>query len=242
MKSEDCHDFLINKLWENYKNIDDRRRRAFYYLYYAIIIFGIIALAPISNGKIITFGLEVEYYLAILLGPSVILILFNSYVYLCAHSFISSICYFNELKKKNYNDFINLGFSFGRLSNTLKIRDITENLNIFKFPLIESSEWDSSLSKLYKILSRLLVNLIILLTLIIPFGIYGYYTIWFNRFDMNQMCINICHTLHIFYYVMGSSFILTPLYFFCRVKPFRIIQRSTYLTENIDFKRGIKTK
>ena len=235
MESTNCHDFLIDKLWENYNSIDERRRKSFYYLYYSVIIFGILAIAPVTNGKINIFGLEIDYYIAIMFCPSVILVLYNSYVYLCAHSLIANVTYLNELKKKNYDDFKTLGFSFVKLSNCLKIRDVTENINFFRFPLIESKEWDNSINSLFKFLARLLVNPILLLTLIIPFIVYLYYTIWFYNLDTSKLDINLCNVLLLSYYVLGLSFILTPIYFYQRVNPFRIIQRSIYKEENKEF-------
>lgn len=237
MDTKECNNYLTEKLWDAYKVTNSRRAKSFYYLYIAMLVFGIIILAPVKDGAIEIFSIKIQYHIAIMFSPAVILILYNSFLFLSAHTILLHVQFTKQLYEINCDTFKKLDYSFTKLLLSTRIKDLTELLNFFKFPYIESLEWESSLSPIVKKIKRFVLNFMLILILVIPTIIY--ILLIKSYLDLEVELVNnyISSLLLWFYFFIGSSFILSPIFFLQRVKPHRKYLKEKYKIENEEYSK-----
>ena len=240
MDTNECNNYLIEKIWDAYKVINSRRIRSFYYLYIAMLVFGIIILAPVKDGAIEIFSIKIQYHIAIMFSPAVILILYNSFLFLSAHTILLHVQFTTQLYESNNDTFKKLEYSFLKLLFSTRIKDLTEILNFFKFPYIESLEWEASLSPIVKKTKRIILNFMLILTLVIPTVVYIMLIKSYIDLEIELVNNYINKLLLWFYFFVGSSFILSPIFFLQRVKPYNKYLKEKYKIENEEYSKSTK--
>ncbi|WP_421898038.1 hypothetical protein [Marinoscillum sp.] len=230
------NDILLQRLWNSYETVTNRRRKAFFALYYSIIVIAILVISPVDDGKIKFFTFEFESWILTVFSPAIILVLINNYLYLSSHTVVSYSNYLEEFTFQNKDQLSNREYSFTQLYNSFRLRDVTTNLNLFNFPAKESLAWDNGISKRLKLIATPLINLTILLTYLIPFSIYVFLLKWNFDLDLELITGNQKTAILSFYILLGLSFVVGPIYFFGRVKRHKKKIDGYFLEDNEKFR------
>jgi len=228
-------DLILERLWHSYETITGRRRKAFFALYYSIIIISILVISPVDDGKIKFFTFEFQSWILVIFSPAIILGLMNNYLYLCSHTVVSYSNYLEEFIKQNSSELLETEYSFTHLYNSLRIRDVTTNLNLFNFPASISLAWDEGINRWLKRIATPLINFTILLTYVIPLFIYAFLIKW--NLDIDIILINgtLKSAILFFYILLGSSFVIAPIYFFGRVRKHKNRIDNSFKKDNEEF-------
>jgi len=217
--------FLLDKLWEVYKTTDDRRRKAFYYLFSSMTIFTFLWISGKGEIELPLLKTKVDLFIALTLTPIFIFLLTVRYLYLCTHSIRSRITYFQYLLEAHKEEFKCFDITFTKLVGMLIYRDLTENLNIFHFPVKYSKEWDASMSVSISRISKFLTNVVLLLTVGIPIFSYMMAIFWFALNYKSHLSEFMGILILIFYSFCCTLLLVSPIYFYYRVKEYRAFFR-----------------
>jgi hypothetical protein len=171
-------DFILERLWKSYELTDNRRRRSFYILFTSTIIFSLLWATKPTTFKLPLIGTEVSFFSAMVSGPAFILIFSISYYYLCAHSLQSSVLFHLHFWKCNLKWFDDMKMTFSHIHGIFKQKDVTSILNIYLLFTGSSVSWDKDVPYIIRIIARLFINTIIILSLLVPLIIYCGMTFW----------------------------------------------------------------
>lgn len=227
LPSELDNSFLLEKLWEVYKTTDDRRRKAFHYLYLAVILF---ILLPITERDtlILPFlpGTQLEAFIALSLVPVFMCFLLGRYIYLCGHSLRSQVVYLQHFQRCYAEQLSQLHYSLNWLQANLKLRDSTENLNCFHFPVKRPQDWER-----YGGLGRaliLLLNIAIAMSVIIPFIYYLAMVVWFGQHSTEHFTSQSRIGILVAYCLLGALLLFYSILMYFRVKEDREFFRQRF--------------
>jgi hypothetical protein len=190
-----------------------------------MIVFALFWLSKKEYFDLPLINVKVKMDLAIALAPSFISILTARYLYLCAHTILSYVTYLNRYIEVHKEELNNQGISFTILHATFKQRDLTENINVFLFPVKGHPDWDKEIHKAINISIKFLINIGIILTVIVPLMAYMLSVTWLGINLDKEIFSPYGIWLFAFYLFLGSLFLLFPIYLFYRVKPARKIMK-----------------
>ena len=213
--------FLLDRLWSAYELVDNRRRKSFYFLFTTTTVCGLLWLTRPTTFKLPVIETEVGFFVAMATSPAFILMFASNYYYLCAHTISNYLRWLEHFCTTHEKEIGSLGLRFVELHASLKQRDVTEGLNIYLFHTAPSSIYDAPLPSWVRRFKGVLANLLRVLTVVIPPAVYVGITFWLWMNQSGHIPIGVAVMLVGFYSAMASAFLLGPLYFYYRVKPFR---------------------
>lgn len=76
------HQFINEKLWQNYIATDSSRKRTFYYLFYSMIVIGLFWITGTSKFELPLIKTEIDVFIALSSAPLVICLLTVRLIYL----------------------------------------------------------------------------------------------------------------------------------------------------------------
>lgn len=180
--------YLLEKLWDVYISITDRRRKSLKHLIIVLLILIVVSMVPTKDLKFTLFGITSDIAfnksLVLSLAPLLIIIFTTRFWYLFAHSVINYVNYL-ECYQKFYAEYLMVwGYGFRELYDFFKMRDITESMNIFLFPkkMVKKDEPSKKTEDISAVLSNWAHNCFAILLVIIPMSAYWMTTVWiFNN-------------------------------------------------------------
>ncbi len=217
-------EFLLAKLWQVYSITDDRRRKGFYYLFSSMVLFAILWIKQSQTFELPILKTQVTLMDALAMAPAFIVVLTVRYLYLCTHTLRSFITYLQQLEEYYSKDLQAIGYTFFKLHQTFRLKDLTDNLNVYLFPIKPYRGHDSSFANwtLYVIVVYL-TNVAIFLTVFIPLFSYFYIIGWlllnypfFSSTVLGLFGMGV-------YSLLGILFLLSPVHFYYRARPARMI-------------------
>ena len=214
-------DFYLDRLWYAYEITETRRKRGFYLLFSTTAIYGLLWITNPQNPKIPILGNEVDLFIAMLLGPPLILVLNQSYFYHCSHTIRAYIEWLKRFVTLNEKEIQIQQLELIEIHGKVKIRDVTEQLNPFYFGTTSSKVWDQSYPVYIILAKNIFLEPIRVLVVSTPAVTYTFLTTWiWNNFE-NNISGPYAVTIVALYGVFGISFLIVPLYFWYRVMPAR---------------------
>jgi hypothetical protein len=208
---------LLEKLWGAYSTTDDRRRKTFYYLYSIMVVFSLLWITKEQQVPLPFFQTNVEIGMALSLAPALISILTIRYLYLCAYTKISYRTYVRFYHWAHQEDFTSMGVTFSRLYSLLKLRDLTDKLNLYEFPIRTFRGNDPQISFLFRLIVNFLLNIGIFLSVLIPISAYIVIIIWLGL-QNGGLNATLVGKLLYSVYLMGIGLVFLPIHFYFIVR------------------------
>ncbi|KAA3610928.1 MAG: hypothetical protein DWQ05_20785 [Calditrichaeota bacterium] len=197
--SDNAKIFLLEKLWNSYEKLDQRRRRTFNLFYGLISLFLILWISHVESINIPMIATKINIQLIFGTLPIIMSFLFNRYLYICRHN-LRSFRRFQQVCTILYGEkFKEAGYELKNLWNDIRIRDNSDKFNIFLFPIKEDIDILSlkDLGLLARIVS---VNLIMLSSFLFPLVCYYLMVFWFwdNVYKIKEsLLIDFCLYIYI---------------------------------------------
>lgn len=179
------NEYLLEKLWDGYISISDRRWKSLKHLIIVLLILIVVYYVPTNDLKFTLFGITSDIsfnkFLALSLAPLLIIIFTTRFWYLFAHSVIKFVYYLQHYQKFYEKELSVLDYGFHKLYDLFKMRDITESMNIFLFPkVILNSPRNLKITKMNKKINLKVADtihdLFAILLFIIPMFLYCWAT------------------------------------------------------------------
>jgi len=209
---------LLERLWVSYSSIDEKRRKTFYYLYSIMVVLSLIWISKERTFHHPEYGIEVKLEIALYVAPAFISILTIRYLYLCAYTMISYVNYLRFYQQAHQKELISLGINFRLLNYFFKLRDLTDKLNLYSFPIRTDKEHYTGISFLFCQIVNFLLNIAILLSVLIPLSAYIVIVFWIGLQNPGLTTTLVGKLLYSVYILMGVGLLFLPIHFYYRVK------------------------
>jgi hypothetical protein len=217
MKDLSVPSSLLERLWVSYSSIYEKRQKTFYYLYSVMVVLSLIWISKEQKVPIHLLDIEVELKIALYVAPAFISILTIRYLYLCAYTEISYVNYLGFYQKAHQKELIDLGIDYRLLNYFCKLRDLTEKLNLYSFPIRTDKELYPT-SFFFCQIVNFLLNIAILLSVLIPLSAYIVIIFWIGPQDSGLTTTLVGKLLYSVYILMGIGLMFLPIHFYYIVK------------------------
>ena len=218
MKGLSVPSSLLERLWVSYSSIDEKRRKTFYYLYSVMVVLSLIWISKEQKVPIHLINIEVELRMALYLAPAIISILTTRYLYLCAYTTISYVNYLGFFQQAHQKELVSLGINYHLMNYFFKLRDLTEKLNLYSFPIRTDKEYKTGINLLFCHIVNFLLNIAILLSVLIPLSAYIVIVFWIGLQDPGLTTTLVGKLLYSVYILMGIGLLFLPIHFYYRIK------------------------
>lgn len=148
-----------------------------------MVVLSLIWISKEHKVPIHLINIEVELRLALYLAPAFISILTIRYLYLCAYTEISYVNYLGFYQQAYQKELIGLGIDYRLLNYFCKLRDLTEKLNLYSFPIKTDKEHNTGISFLFCQIVNFLLNIASFLSVLIPLSAYIVIVFWIGLQD-----------------------------------------------------------
>ncbi len=209
---------IINAIRSSYEFADERRRKGFYTLFMSAFIFGYIWATSPSLIKLPIINIEVALAIAMLLAPCLLLITFTSYLYLCSHTVLLYTEYISMYWECHNKSRMKNRYTFLELHSLLKRKDITEQLNPYLIFRGYSKKKDSAIPRILSYLAYSFANIFVIVLIFVPAIVYLLIAIWLVKTNISNSPVNASHLFGWAYIIICPVLIVTPTYFYFRVK------------------------
>jgi hypothetical protein len=224
-------------MWNAYMFIDGKRRRNFIATYYVMLV----SILVYMEGEVHITDFSIPLHTVSVITPALILIFANSYIFLCAHSFVALANYLRRFQNVYSNEIEKSGLTNEDIQNYFQQRDATAIFNIFNFSLLKSTAWDQAINNndgsywLMKNLKPLLIKGFIIVGTLSIFLFYLWSLYILQGLEISAGLEWYKKALAIFYFVAMFSISLSIVYF-----SFRVAKAKHWLEENLSSSKNEK--
>ncbi len=170
-RMESLAKILLDRLWNAYEKIDERRRRAFLLLYTSSLVTVMLLAEPGTITQVPLLNISTAQSVVLIALPLMLAALMVNYLFLCAHTITSYTQYIEFLSERYEGEIWKLS-SKGWVYGSLKMRDVSEGLNIFLFPVRPVQGYDKRVVPSASAIGHLLINLQLIIVALFPLVAY----------------------------------------------------------------------
>jgi len=219
---------ILEKRWNAYTIVEERRRKAFYYLFSTLSLFALLWMANSDKFKIPFLQTDVDQFLAFSLAPIFISLLTAGYFTLCAYSMKTYVEFLETFQKFYFNELNKLDYSFSKLYSSFKIHDLSGSFNPFLFPRKMNIKPSTKLESILDLLATFLANFLLMITTVVPIMFFLVTMYWFYKNYSQHISYTLGVSILAFYTLIGIALLILPVYLYYKIKDARAEFRKEY--------------